>query len=123
MGRSDATAFVDLGDPANPRYASELPLTEGTVENLWRDIKVYADRAFIVADGAGAHGLQVFDLTLLRDAAGPPLTFAETDGFSGRIRGPEQGSASVIATPGGPTKTGMPGRQSSVYVFPTIPPA
>jgi len=83
VGRSDATAFVDVSDPANPRYAGELPLTEGATENLWRDIKVYADHAFIVADGAGAHGVQIFDLTQLRDAAGPPVTFAETARYDG----------------------------------------
>ena len=83
VGRSDATAFVDLGDPANPRYVGELPLTDGATENLWRDIKVYRDHAFIVADGAGSHGVQVFDLTQLRDAAGPPVTFAETARYDG----------------------------------------
>ncbi len=83
VGRSDATAFVDVSDPANPRYAGELPLTEGATENLWRDIKVYADHAFIVADGAGAHGVQIFDLTQLRDATGPPVTFAETARYDG----------------------------------------
>ena len=83
VGRSDATAFVDVSDPANPRYAGELPLTEGATENLWRDIKVYADHAFIVADGAGAHGVQIFDLTQLRDAVGPPVTFAETARYDG----------------------------------------
>ena len=83
VGRSDATAFVDVSDPANPRYAGELPLTEGATENLWRDIKVYADHAFIVADGAGTHGVQIFDLTQLRDAAGPPVTFAETARYDG----------------------------------------
>lgn len=83
VGRSDATAFVDVSDPANPRYVGELPLTEGATENLWRDIKVYADHAFIVADGAGAHGVQIFDLTQLRDAAGPPVTFAETARYDG----------------------------------------
>ncbi|MDE2980909.1 MAG: choice-of-anchor B family protein [Gemmatimonadota bacterium] len=83
VGRSDATAFVDVSDPANPRYAGELPLTEGATENLWRDIKVYADYAFIVADGAGAHGVQIFDLTQLRDAAGSPVTFAETARYDG----------------------------------------
>ncbi len=83
VGRSDATAFVDVSDPTNPRYAGELPLTEGATENLWRDIKVYADHAFIVADGAGTHGVQIFDLTQLRDAAGPPVTFAETARYDG----------------------------------------
>ena len=83
VGRSDATAFVDISDPAGPRYAGELPLTEGATENLWRDIKVYQDHAFIVADGAGSHGMQIFDLTQLRDVTGPPVTFAETAHYDG----------------------------------------
>ncbi|MCY4400278.1 MAG: choice-of-anchor B family protein [Gemmatimonadetes bacterium] len=83
VGRSDATAFVDISNPNGPRYAGQLPLTEGATENLWRDIKVYRDHAFIVADGAGAHGVQIFDLTRLRDATGPPVTFAETAHYDG----------------------------------------
>jgi hypothetical protein len=38
---------------------------------------VYQDHAFIVADGAGPHGLQVFDLTRLRNVMNPPVTFTE----------------------------------------------
>ena len=91
VGRMDGTAFVSLADPANPRYLGELPPTEGTTDNLWRDIKVYADHAFIVADGAGAHGVQIFDLTQLRDVPGgpgraplgTPVTFEETAHYSG----------------------------------------
>ena len=83
VGRMDGTAFVSLADPANPRYLGELPPTEGTTNNLWRDIKVYADHAFIVADGAGAHGIQIFDLTELRDVGGEPVTFEETAHYDG----------------------------------------
>jgi choice-of-anchor B domain-containing protein len=67
VGRMDAMTFVSLEDPANPRYLGELPLTEGATMNLWRDVKVYADHAFIVADGAGPHGVQIFDLRQLRN--------------------------------------------------------
>ena len=83
VGRMDGTAFVSLADPANPRYLGELAPTDGTTKNLWRDIKVYADHAFIVADGAGAHGVQIFDLTELRDVRGAPVTFEETAHYSG----------------------------------------
>ena len=69
---SNGTAFVDVSDPDNPVYLGILPTQ--TVNSAWRDIKVYADHAFVVADGAGAHGMQVFDLTRLR-AAVPPETF------------------------------------------------
>ena len=83
LGRSDAAAFVDISDPVNPVYLGHLPRTEGAIANLWRDIKVYKDHAFIVADGAGAHGMQVFDLTQLRDVRMPPVTFSETAHYDG----------------------------------------
>jgi choice-of-anchor B domain-containing protein len=78
VGRMDATAFVEVTDPSNPVYLGELPLHQGANANLWRGIKVYKDHAFIVADGAGPHGMQVFDLTQLRDVKHPPVTFTET---------------------------------------------
>ncbi len=78
VGRTDGTAFVDVTDAGNPRYLGELPLTAGAQQNVWRDIKVYKDHAFIVADGAGKHGMQVFDLTQLRNANGTPVAFEES---------------------------------------------
>ncbi|MDH3735371.1 MAG: choice-of-anchor B family protein, partial [Gemmatimonadota bacterium] len=78
LGKSNGTSFVDITDPSSPVYLGELPMHEGAQENLWRDIKTYRDHAFIVADGAGAHGLQVFDLTQLRDVTNPPAVFDET---------------------------------------------
>ena len=83
MGRADGTTFVDLSDPGNPVYLGELPLTEGAIANMWRDIKVYDNHAYIVADNAGAHGVQVFDLTQLRDVTDPPLTFEATALYDG----------------------------------------
>ena len=77
VGRYDGTSFVDVSDPINPRYIGDLPLTEGARPDVWRDIKVYRDHAFIVADGAGEHGMQIFDLTKLRDVRGDPVTFEE----------------------------------------------
>ena len=78
VGRTDGTAFVEVTDPAKPVFLGSLPLTEGARSNIWRDIKVHKNHAFIVADGAGAHGMQVFDLTQLRHVAGAPITFRET---------------------------------------------
>lgn len=75
VGRTNGTSFVDVTDAANPRYLGDLPMTEGAQANAWRDIKVYRDHAFIVADGAGPHGMQVFDLTKLRSVQGAPVTF------------------------------------------------
>ncbi len=78
VGRADGTVFIDVTDPANPVYLGELPLTRGATPNLWRDIKVYKDHAFIVADGVGEHGVQVFDLTQLRNVQNAPVTFTES---------------------------------------------
>ena len=73
MGMTNGTAFVDVTDPENPVYLGVLP-TE-TISTPWRDIKVYQDHAYIVADASGAHGMQVFDLTRLRGVVAPQ-TFA-----------------------------------------------
>ncbi|HEU5304450.1 MAG TPA: choice-of-anchor B family protein, partial [Gemmatimonadales bacterium] len=78
VGRVDGTSFVEVTDPANPVYLGDLPLTEGAKPNLWRDIKVYKNHAFIVADGAGPHGMQIFDLTQLRHVPSAPATFKPT---------------------------------------------
>ncbi len=75
VGRTNGTAFVDVSDPYNPLYFGELLLTEGARPASWRDIKVYKDHAFIVSDGSGSHGMQVFDLTRLRDVRDMPYTF------------------------------------------------
>ena len=77
LGRFDGTSFVDVTDAGNPVYLGNLPLTEGAMPNLWRDMKVYADHTFIVADNAGEHGMQVFDLTRLRDVSSSPVEFDE----------------------------------------------
>ena len=71
VGRMDGTAFVDVSDPYNPRYLGNLSRTDGSRPSSWRDIKVFKDHAFIVADGAGEHGMQVFALAQLRDVTEP----------------------------------------------------
>ena len=80
LGRPDGTSFIDITDPYNPIYLGNLPKTAGSTSNTWRDMKVYRDHAYIVADGAGDHGVQVFDLTQLRDVSvdEAPVVFQET---------------------------------------------
>lgn len=41
---------------------------------MWRDVKVYKNHAYIVSEAYG-HGLQVFDLTLLRSLPRNGLSF------------------------------------------------
>lgn len=79
VGRMDGTAFVDVTDAYNPVYLGDLPFTAGQRPNVWRDMKVYQDHMFVVADNSGAHGMQIFDLTQLRGLDGSdPVTFSET---------------------------------------------
>lgn len=75
VGRVDGTAFVDITDPSHPRYVGELPKTATSPASIWRDIKTYKHYAFVVADGAREHGMQVFDLDRLRKPAAKPITF------------------------------------------------
>ncbi len=81
MGRSNGTAFVDVSDPENPIYLGNLPTHTGS--STWRDIKTYQNHAFVVSDSNGAHGMQVFDLTQLRNLLNPPITFSETAHYAG----------------------------------------
>ncbi len=74
MGLTNGTAFVDVTDPDNPVFIGHL--ATNTVETGWRDMKVFMNHAFIVADFLPnepnrAHGMQVFDLTRLRNVAVP----------------------------------------------------
>jgi choice-of-anchor B domain-containing protein len=78
MGRSSGTAFVDVTDGENPVYLGNLPTH--TSNSSWRDIKVYANHAYIVSEASG-HGMQVFDLTQLRGIT-TPQTFSNTVHYS-----------------------------------------
>ncbi len=75
VGRMDGTSFVDISNPEKPVVVGNLPLTKGANPNMWRDVKVYQNHAYVVADGAGQHGMQVFDLTRLRNVTKFPTTF------------------------------------------------
>jgi choice-of-anchor B domain-containing protein len=108
VGRNDGLAFVDITDPTNPVLVGDLPATPDTPRSqLWRDPKVYEDHVFVVADGAGNHGLQIFDLTRLRDVTTPPVTF-EPDVHYDRVASvhnininEETGFAAMVSARGG----------------------
>jgi choice-of-anchor B domain-containing protein len=69
MARSTGTSFIDVSNPEEPVYLGNLP---SAAENSpWRDVKVYANHAFVVADDSPNHGMQVFDLTRLRGIDAP----------------------------------------------------
>ena len=81
VGTTTGSAFVDISNPSEPLLLGTLPTA--TINSLWRDIKVYNNHAFIVADNAGSHGMQVFDLTRLRNVANPPETFTADARYTG----------------------------------------
>lgn len=71
---NEATAFIDVSDPLSPVYLGQLP-GESLEHTTWRDAKTYANYAYIVSEDSG-HGMQVFDLTKLRDVTNPPVIFS-----------------------------------------------
>ncbi|RLJ63175.1 choice-of-anchor B domain-containing protein [Lacinutrix venerupis] len=78
---TNSTAFVDVTDPVNPLFLGRLNTNAGT--NAWRDVKVYNNHAFIVADNVGNHGMQVFDLTRLRNVPNAPESFTADTVYTG----------------------------------------
>ena len=112
VGRTDGTAFVDVTDPYNPAMLGNLPKTPGSRSSVWRDMKVYRDHAYVVADGAGAHGVQVFDLRRLRDEAGPDAVFEPDFTYDGIhsahniVVNEQTGFGYVVGSSGGGTTCG-----------------
>lgn len=92
IGLSDGITFVDISTPTAPIVIGKLIETHDHArseeilhgESAWRDIKVYKDHAFIVSDLNEEHGMQIFDLTQLRDFDGSEVhTFTQTARYAG----------------------------------------
>ena len=79
VGLASGTAFVEVTNPTQPIYLGNL--ATHTTSSSWRDIKVYADHAYIVSE-ARNHGMQVFDLTQLLSVNSPPVSFSETEHYN-----------------------------------------
>ncbi|MAZ74004.1 MAG: regulator [Flavobacteriaceae bacterium] len=85
IGLRNGSGYVDISDPVNPIYLGRL--TSPALDEFWgnwHDVKVYNNHAYIVSEIDG-HGMQIFDLTKLRDVTNPPVNFSD-DGvynFSG----------------------------------------
>lgn len=82
VGINNGTAFVDISVPTAPVRIGNLP-SHFPTSNLWRDVDVAGNYCYVGSELAG-HGLQVFDLTRLRNVVNPPVTFTE-DGWSNAI--------------------------------------
>ncbi len=83
VGANDGVVFLDISIPTAPLYLGKLP-SHGT-SSSWRDIKVYQNYAFVVADYNPKHGMQVFDLQELRtvDRNAIPVVFHESAHYAG----------------------------------------
>jgi choice-of-anchor B domain-containing protein len=72
VGMWDGTSVVDISNPKNPKVICFIETTRGVVEgledfnNIWRDIKVVNDVAYIGSE-VTFHGIQTFDLTKLNN--------------------------------------------------------
>jgi len=70
IGLEDGTAFVQMTDAVNPIVLGFLPQS-GKNLVIWSDMKVFANHVFIVRE-SDSHGMQVMDLTKLREYYGKP---------------------------------------------------
>ena len=74
-GARNGTVFIDISDPKRPKVQGIMPTASTAGGSSWRDIKVYKDHAYVVSEHTN-HGVQVFDLTRLRDWDGTYTTYA-----------------------------------------------
>ena len=85
FGLTNAVSFVDISDREQPLFVGLLPSHQGV--SPYRDMAVYGDMLYVVADTPAQHGLQLFDLTQLRAVQSPPVTFAESGHYAGFTAG------------------------------------
>ena len=65
--------FVDISKPTEPIILGTLPTR--TENSSWRDVKVHNNFAYVVSEATN-HGIQIFNLTKLRDLTNPPIVFS-----------------------------------------------
>lgn len=82
IGGFAGTIFVDVSIPTAPLVLGTLPthINPASGSNFWRDVDTHGNWCYIGSETAG-HGLQVFDLTRLRNVPNPPQTFTEDAHF------------------------------------------
>ncbi len=79
VGRSTGVAIVDIGEPTGPVYVADAPANRTHA----RDIKVYGNHMFVTGDRAEDHGLLVFDLEQVRNAATRPVVLEPSAKYEG----------------------------------------
>lgn len=65
VGLTNKTSVVDLSNPSCPKHVADIKVRNG-FSGPTRDIKTYKNKAYMVTESAPV-GLEVFDLTRLRD--------------------------------------------------------
>ncbi len=102
VGRTAGAAILDVTDASRPVYLGVVRANPSGA----RDLKVYREHLFFTGDGAGDHGLVVFDLRRLRDLPGPPGDLEPDARFDGigsahnLILDTESGMAFTVSTSG-----------------------
>jgi choice-of-anchor B domain-containing protein len=84
LGMRDRTTIVDVTTSGEEFVIGWLPSHTGS--STWRELKSYNNHAYIVSDNNGAHGIQILDLTQMRNYQTPPadpITFTETAHYDG----------------------------------------
>ena len=99
IGLTDGVTFVDVTSPSEPVVVGKLlePDDNSNLQNPlmanhdeqdgfksasdWRDLKVYQNHLYVVSE-QGTFGLQVFDLTRLRNVQDPTQMFSEDYNYS-----------------------------------------
>ncbi len=76
IGLHNGTAFIDISNPISPIIVGTLA-SRSTTNNIWRDIKVVNNHAYIGSE-INTHGIQIFDLTQLGSISSPPAVLSET---------------------------------------------
>ena len=111
MGTNRGITFIDISNPVAVTILGTLKTS--TVNSPWRDVKVYNSHAFIVSE-ASNHGMQVFDLTRLRNVPSPPEEFNADTHFTGFgsahniVINEESGYAYIVGTERSGTYGGAP---------------
>ncbi|WP_035777131.1 choice-of-anchor B family protein [Arthrobacter sp. H5] len=77
VGGIEGTVFVNITDAKRPQVLGILPTHSTEGGDVWRDIKVHANHAYVVSEHTD-HGMQVFDLTQLRGQDAGDRVFEET---------------------------------------------